>query len=45
MKKSQKFKLQKKNIEYWSDVFDYKNYKVKVVKYIEINEKKEKKYM
>ncbi len=43
MKKSQKFKLQKKNIEYWSDIFDYKNYKVRVVKYIEINEKKERK--
>lgn len=43
MKKSQKLKLQKKDIEYWSDIFDYKDYKVKVVKYIEIKEKKEKK--
>lgn len=39
IQKPKKFKIQKKSIEYWSDIFEYKREKVKVIKYIETDEK------
>lgn len=39
LKEGKEFKSKLKNVKYWSDIFEYKGMKIKVVKYIEIDEK------
>lgn len=39
IEKAKELKNNKKKIEYWSDIFEYKGMEIKVVKYIEIDKK------
>lgn len=40
LQKAKEFKNKIKKVKYWSDIFEYKEMRIKVVKYIEIDKKK-----
>lgn len=42
---AKEYKYKNKNIKYWSDIFEYRNQKIKIVKYIEKMEKRKTQYM